>query len=120
MATNQQLAAGARPVEGKQALLCRDGGLPRVSRRLRQRGNRATHPGTPARRAAKAQIADQATGIDQPFAQQLVEPVQERVLAQQPVGVRRIQRARNSPPGRTGSEHREIVPRQAPFFIPRR
>jgi hypothetical protein len=44
------------------------------------------------------QIADQPERVDQSRAQQLIQAVVERLFAQQPVAIRRVERTSDLPP----------------------
>lgn len=59
----------------------------------------------PCPSAAKRQVANQLTGVDQPLAEQLVKAIGERLLTQQPVLVRHVQRARDLLLRRSATQH---------------
>jgi hypothetical protein len=98
MATDEELLVSATPVQRQQRPLllsmAGDGALTSTYRGAHPRGQSRADA---AIRASQIQVADELWRIDYAALQQLIKPVKERSFAEQSVGVRSVQRPRDTP-----------------------
>jgi len=111
LASEQKLALRATPIESQQSVTIRTAIGVSGTDGAHRRRYRAGEPGTPPSRSSKAEIPDQPDRIDQVCPKELVKPAGESFLAQQPVRVRGVERARDPLSRHSVSKHRPILAR---------
>jgi hypothetical protein len=98
VATDEELLLSATPVQRQQRPLllsmAGDGALTSTYRGAHLRGQSCADA---AIRASQIQVANELWRIDYAALQQLIKPVKERSFAEQSVGVRSVQRPRDTP-----------------------